>query len=80
MEISVRTDVKIDAAELANSMSPSEIGEFITTLAGRFDQNAKGRTRFAGLMAEGLSEIGCRFLAEVVTQHYIRSDNERYRE
>lgn len=72
MEVTVSTEVSITAKKLIGSMSMEEIGEFLSEAAEIFNTEFKQRNAAASSFADGLSENGCRFLAEAVTHHYMR--------
>lgn len=72
MEVSVKKNVSIEVKELANAMSTTEIAQFCSEVAEKLDGEFPDRNAAAEQFSEGLSELGCRFIAEVVTHHYAR--------
>lgn len=75
MEIELKTVVTTSAKSLVESMSHEEIGEFCSYLAEKLDSEFTARNNAASEFSAGLSEFGCRFLAEVVCQHHYRNRN-----
>ena len=73
MEVEVKTVVGISAVKLVESMTITELAEFCSAAAEKLNDDFRLRADAAGNFADGLSENGCRFLAEVVTQHYHRN-------
>jgi hypothetical protein len=73
MEVEVKTVVGISSVHLVESMTMTELAEFCSAAAEKLNDDFKLRSKAAENFAEGLSENGCRFLAEVVTQHYRRN-------
>lgn len=73
MEVELETTVSVSAEKLAKSMSFEEIASFLSEVALRFDQDFKHRAQLAKDFESGLSELGCRFLAEAVSNHFIRA-------
>jgi hypothetical protein len=72
MEVSVKKTVQIDVKELVDAMSAEEIAEFCSKVAEKLDGHFSDRNAAAERFTDGLSELGCRFIAEVVTHHYMR--------
>lgn len=73
MEVSVKKQVSISVKELVGAMTVIEIAEFCSQVAIRLDGDFADRNEAASKFADGLSEMGCRFIAEVVTHHYWRT-------
>ncbi len=73
MDVELETVVSVSAEKLAKSMSFEEIASFLSEVALRFDQDFKQRTYLAKTFENGLSELGCRFLAEAVSNHFMRA-------
>lgn len=63
MQITVNTNISVDVNELAALLS---------LVAERFDGDYKNRRELAEAMAEGTSETGARFLAEVISSTIYR--------
>ena len=66
------TSIDISTKKILEAMKPYDIPEFVSAVAEKFDQDFKERADLADKFAKGLSEKSCRFLAEVVTSHYMR--------
>lgn len=74
--ITTQTTVFLSAEKVVKEMDAEDIGSFCSAVAQRLDQEYAGRAGAAEGFASGLSEIGCRFLAEVVTSFYQRQKRE----
>ena len=74
--ISTQTTVFLSVDKVVKEMDAEEIGSFCSAVAQRLDQEYAGRAGAAADFASGLSEMGCRFLAEVVTSFYQRQKRE----
>lgn len=77
MEVTIKTAVGVSVKQLIESMSFEEAAEFCSLIGEKFDSDFRDRAYIANQLAAGLSEDGCRFIAEVVTQHYARTATER---
>jgi len=73
MEVDVNETISISAKKLVESMTIEELGVFCSELAEKVNKDFTERNIAAKNFADGLSENGCRFLAEVVTHHFIRN-------
>ena len=73
MEVSVKKTVDISVEELVDAMSAEDIAMFCSEVAVKLDNRFSDRNAAAEQFAEGISELGCRFIAEVVTHHYMRN-------
>lgn len=73
MEIELKTVVTTSAQSLVESMTHVQVAEFCSYLADKLDGDFTLRNDAAASFAGGLSEYGCRFLAEVVTHHVQRN-------
>lgn len=67
MKINVNTDIAVDVAALSKSLSVDELVYLLDAVARRFDQEFGDRRKLAEAFAEGTTEIGARFLAEVIS-------------
>ena len=74
--ITTETTVFLSADKLVKEMDAEDIGSFCSAVALRLDQEYAGRASAADEFASGLSEMGCRFLAEIVTSFYQRQKRE----
>ncbi|WP_161892981.1 hypothetical protein [Pseudomonas juntendi] len=74
--ITTQTTVFLSAEKIVKEMDAEDIGSFCSAVAQRLDQEYAGRAGAAADFAGGLSEMGCRFLAEVVTSFYQRQKRE----
>ena len=77
MEVSVKKQVSISVKELVDTMSTTEIALFCSEVAEKLDGEFADRNLAAQKFSEGLSEMGCRFIAEVVTHFYARQQQTR---
>ena len=66
-------DVDITAEEFINGMDKADTVEVLSAVAEKFDQDFKNRNEMARVFSEHLSENTARFLAEVVTHHFMRN-------
>lgn len=66
------TEVFLSVDKIVKEMDAEDIASFCSAVALRLDQDFAGRADAASHFASGLSEFGCRFLAEAVTRFYIR--------
>ncbi len=73
MFVNVKTAVNIDAKEVLQNIAPDEVAGLLCLVAEKFDDDFIKRAKFANAFADSISEIGCRFLAEVVAAHYMRN-------
>ena len=71
--IEAHTTVFLSVDKLVAEMDIEDIGSFCSAVAERLDKEFRLRADAASEFAGGLSEMGCRFLAEAVTQHYMRT-------
>ena len=71
--IKTETTVFLSVDKLVAKMDIEDIGSFCSAVAERLDKEFRLRTDAASQFAGGLSEMGCRFIAEAVTQHYMRA-------
>ena len=76
LQIKAETTVYLTAEKVVREMDAEDIGSFCSAVAGRLDDEFILRAEAASMFASGLSEQGCRFLAEVVTQHFMRQPRE----
>ncbi|MBG6289504.1 hypothetical protein [Pseudomonas nitroreducens] len=76
--ITTETTVFLSAEKIVEQMDATDIGSFCSAVAQRLDGEYASRAAAAHEFAEGLSEQGCRFLAEVVTSFYMRRKREDY--
>ncbi|WP_070095064.1 hypothetical protein [Pseudomonas sp. GTC 16481] len=74
--ITTQTTVFLSVDKVVKEMDAEDIGSFCSAVAQRLDQEYAGRAGAAAGFASGLSEMGCRFLAEVVTSFYQRQKRE----
>lgn len=72
MEIKKEVFVTVSAADFIENLSLRDVSEFCEAVAAKFNEAFSTRANLAGTFAEGISEQGCRWLAEVVTEHYAR--------
>ena len=73
MNIEINADISVSVNSIVKNMSTEELGEFLSLAAEILNTDFKHRNAAAKAMASGLSEDGCRFLAEVITHHHIRN-------
>lgn len=77
--ITTETTVFLSVDKLVKEMDAEDIGSFCSAVAQRLDGEYAGRAEAASEFASGLSEFGCRFLAEVVANFYMRQKREEPR-
>lgn len=70
--ITTETKVFLSIDKIVREMDAEDIGSFCSAIADRLDKEFAQRADAADQFASGLSEFGCRFLAEAVTQFYMR--------
>lgn len=75
--ITTQTTVYLSAEKVVKEMDATDIASFCSAVAERLDREYADRADAATAFADGLSETGCRFLAEVVTQFFMRQQRER---
>lgn len=73
VEIEKNVSVVLSGDEVAKTLELDDIAHFVSALATRLNGDFVRRNEAASDFASGLSEDGCRFLAEVVTQHFYRN-------
>jgi hypothetical protein len=74
--ITTETTVFLSVDKLVKEMDAEDIGSFCSAVALRLNDEYAARADAASEFASGLSEFGCRFLAEVVTSFYMREKRE----
>lgn len=74
--ITTQTQVFLSVDKIVKEMDAEDIGSFCSSIALRLDQEYADRAAAANHFADGLSEIGCRFLSEIVTSFYQRQKRE----
>lgn len=77
--ITTETTVFLSVDKLVKEMDAEDIGSFCSAVALRLDKEFAARADAASEFASGLSEFGCRFLAEVVANFYMREKREERR-
>lgn len=77
--ITTETTVFLSVDKLVKEMDAEDIGSFCSAVALRLDREYGERAEAASEFASGLSEFGCRFLAEVVANFYMRQKREERR-
>lgn len=75
--ITTQTTVFLSAEKVVKEMDATDIACFCSAVAERLDREYTDRADAAAAFSDGLSEMGCRFLAEVVTQFFMRQQRER---
>lgn len=70
--ITTQTQVFLSVDKIVKEMDAEDIASFCSAIALRLDHEFAGRADAANHFASGLSELGCRFLAEAVTSFYMR--------
>jgi len=65
-------EVTVSAKDFISQCGIDDVASFASELAEKLDQDFVGRAHAANAFAEGLSELGARWLAEVVTNFYAR--------
>ena len=74
--ITTETTVFLSVDKLVKEMDAEDIAGFCSAVALRLDSEYANRAEAASEFAGGLSEFGCRFLAEVVANFYMREKRE----
>jgi len=74
--ITTETTVFLSVDKLVKEMDAEDIAGFCSAVALRLNDQYAERANAASEFAGGLSEFGCRFLAEVVTSFYMREKRE----
>lgn len=74
--ITTETTVFLSVDKLVKEMDAEDIAGFCSAVALRLDREYAERANAASEFAGGLSEFGCRFLAEVVTSFYMREKKD----
>jgi len=73
MQVSINKEFEVNVADLAKTMNHEELVYLLNECSIRFDNDSKDRKKLAIAFADGMSETGCRFLAEIVATHYFRN-------
>lgn len=76
LQIKTETTVYLTAEKVVKEMDAEDIGSFCSAVAERLDGEFAERAEAARMFADGLSEKGCRFLAEIVASYYMRQPRE----
>lgn len=74
--IRTETTVFLSVDKLVKEMDEEDIASFCSAVALRLDNEYANRAEAARSFSTGLSEMGCRFLAEVVASYYLREKRE----
>lgn len=72
VEIEKVVGVQVTSKDFVTKLKPWDVAEFASAVAERFDQDYANRADIADAFADSLSEMGIRFLAEVVTSYHGR--------
>ncbi|CAD5376772.1 conserved hypothetical protein [Pseudomonas sp. OF001] len=70
--IETTTKVFLSVDKVVKEMDAEDIGSFCSAIAERLDGQFAERAGAAAAFSDGLSEKGCRFLAEIVARFYLR--------
>ena len=70
--VKTETTVWLSAEKIVKLMDETDVASFCSAVAERFDSDFPKRAEAAAAFADGLSEQGCRFLAEVIASHWTR--------
>lgn len=70
--ITTKAEVFLSVDKIVEQMDEEDIASFCSAVALRLDKKFSERADAASAFQSGLSEFGCRFLAEVVTSFYMR--------
>ncbi len=71
--ITTEAQVFLSVDKIVKEMDAEDIGSFCSAVALRLDKEYANRKDAASEFSGGLSEMGCRFLAEVVSSFYLRN-------
>ncbi|NBB11799.1 hypothetical protein [Pseudomonas sp. SLFW] len=74
--VTTQTTVFLSVDKLVKEMDAEDIAGFCSAVAERLDKEFSQRATAASEFSSGLSEFGARFLAEVVTNFYMRQPRE----
>ncbi len=77
VEIEKLVGVAVSAKDFVDGLKVYDVAELVEAVAERFDKDFCHRTDAANAFANGLSEQGVRFLAEVVTSYHGRRQGGR---
>ncbi|MEC8325902.1 MAG: hypothetical protein VX100_07380 [Pseudomonadota bacterium] len=72
MKVYVDANICISGEKLLESMTPGDVSDFLNALAIKIDSDFVDRHNAASDFADHLSEIGARFLAEIVAHRHAR--------
>ena len=72
VEVSKTAEVIVTAKDFIDQCGIDDVACFASYLAEKLDQNFVNRAYAAEQFADGLTEQGARWLAEVVTSFYVR--------
>ena len=72
MEVNLRTNLSVPVKQIVDSMDHDDLVKFIEVVAHTLDRDFHTRKEAAEVFSSGLSETGCRFLAEVIASHCMR--------
>lgn len=74
--VTTETTVFLSVDKLVKEMDEEDIAGFCSAVALRLDQEYSERAGAANAFADGLSEMGARFLAEAVTSFFMRQSRK----
>lgn len=74
--ITTETTVFLSVDKIVKEMDAEDIAGFCSAIALRLDEEYAQRAEASRSFADGLSELGCRFLAEVVASFYMREKKD----
>ena len=72
MRIKVESNIEITPEQLLKNMSIADVGELLTAVAEKLNDDFINRTISAGHFSDGLSEDGARFVAEAITHRFLK--------
>ena len=72
MDVEIKTTIDVSISTLAESMSLGEIAALLSAVALRFDGDFHDRAGLAVDFADNTSELGARFMAEIIAQRVPR--------
>jgi len=72
MRIKLESQIEVTPEELVKNMSAGEIGELLCAAAKQLKDDNVDRVICATWFNEGLTEEGARFVAEAITNRYVK--------
>ena len=72
MKIPIETTLVVDMEEVVKNLTPTDLSRLLDATAIKLDKDFVDRANAAADFADNLSELGARFLSEIVAHRHAR--------